>query len=131
MTDLGTDYLKAMIQKRLDKNPCPTMSAPTVTEDSSVEAEDFFGRKSKNKRPDAIQHLQHFLNYPVSESADEILQWPQLKDIFLELNTAMPSSAASERLFSAASQIFLPRRSRINDCNFQNQLICKVNSSFA
>ena len=49
--------------------------------------------------------------------------------MFLKLNTSMPLSVVSERLFSAASQIFLTHRSRINDSNFQNQLICEVNSS--
>jgi hypothetical protein len=125
-----------LIEKQIANNPCPATSdadeSNELTETSCPdESEDLFGRKSKKKSPDALQQLQHFLSYPVSEFANEILKWPQLKDIFLELNTAMPSSAASERLFSAASQIFLPRRSRINDCNFENQLICKVNSSFA
>jgi hypothetical protein len=122
-----------MIKKQIDSTSAPTV---TLTDDQNErscpdEFEDLFGRKSKQKGPDPMQQLQHFLSLPVSQSANEILQWPQLKDIFLELNTPMPSSAASERLFSAASQIFLPRRSRINDSNFENQLICKVNSSFA
>ena len=132
----GTDYLKSMLGKQIDSNSCPETSTPTVKDDQNEvscpdDFEDSFGRKPKQKTPDPMQQLNHFLGYPVSQSADEILQWPQLKDIFLELNTPMPSSAASERLISAAAQIFLPRRSRINDLNFQNQLICKVNSSFA
>ena len=135
----GTDYLKGMIQKQTDNSPCLETPAPVVTDDQNErscpeeleEEEDLFGRKAKKQSPDAMQWLQQFLSYPVSEFSNEILEWPKLKDIFLELNTAMPSSAASERFFSAASQIFLPRRSRINDCNFQKQLICKVNCSFA
>ena len=111
-------------------------STQTPTDDqngrnSSDDFEDLLGRKSKQKGPDPVQQLHHFLSYSTSQSADEILQWPHLKDIFVELNTPVPPSAASETLFSAASQIFLPRRSRINDSNFQNQLICKENSSFA
>lgn len=123
-----------MIQDQIDSNLSSSeTSGPSLTDDQNESScpddfEDLFGRKSKEKGPDPMQQLQRF---PVSQSADEILQWPQLKDIFLQLNTPMPSSAASEMLFSAASQIFLPRRSRINDSNFQNQLICKVNSSFA
>lgn len=143
---LGTNYLKNMAQKQIESNPCGsnprsqnTQNTTTATydqherrsHDDDDDAEDLFGRKPQKKTADAMQQLQHFLSLPVSECAAEILQWPELKDIFLELNTPMPSSAASERLFSAASQIFLPRRSRINDTNFQNQLICKVNSSFA
>ena len=128
-----------MIQKQIDSNSCPELhdtSTHTATDDqnegnSSDDFEDLFVRKSKQKGPDPVQQLHHFLSYPVSQSADEILQWPHLKDIFLVLNTPVPSSATSERLFSAASQIFLPCRNRINDSNFQNQLICKVNSSFA
>ena len=133
----GTNYLKSMIQDRIDSNLSSSeTSGPSLTDDqnernSPDDFEDLFGRKSKEKGPDSIQQLQRFLRFPVSQPADEILQWPQLKDIFLQLNTPMLLSAASERLFSAVSRIFLPRRSRINDSNFQNQLICKVNSSFA
>ena len=132
----GTNYLKSMIQDQIDSNMSfSETSGPSLTDDQnerscSDDFEDLFGRKSKEKGPDSMQQLQHLLSFPVSQSADEILQWSQLKDLFLQLNTPVPSHAASERLFSAASQIFLPHRSRINYSNIQNQLICKVNSSF-
>ena len=116
--------MKSTIQDQIDSNlSSPETSSPSLTDDRNERScpddfEDLFGRRYKEKGPDSMQQVQCFLSFPVSQSADENLQWPQLKDIFLQLNTPMPSSAASERQFSAASHIFLPPRSRINDSDF-------------
>ncbi|CAK6981098.1 uncharacterized protein LOC127500556 isoform X5 [Scomber scombrus] len=48
----------------------------------------------------------------------------------LKLNTALPASAACERLFSAAGLIFSPRRGQIDSHNFENQLLLKLNKDF-
>ena len=58
------------------------------------------------------------------------MAWPLLKDLFVKTNTALPASAACERLFSAAGRIFMPLRARIGDKTFENQLLLKLNKSF-
>jgi len=50
-----------------------------------------------------------------------------LKKPYLELNTAVPSSAHVERLFSAGGQLFEKRRGSIADKNFEMTLLLKFN----
>ena len=53
--------------------------------------------------------------------------FPALKQIFLKKNTAIPSSAAVERPFSAAKHIFTSNRTRLTDENVELLLPLKCN----
>lgn len=46
-----------------------------------------------------------------------------------EYNSALPSSAACERLFSAAGLIFVPKRSNLSDNNFDKLVFLKQNGT--
>ena len=49
----------------------------------------------------------------------------------IKLNTPLPASAACERLFSAAGRVFVPRRGRISDKHFEQQLLAYSNKNSA
>ncbi len=50
-----------------------------------------------------------------SDSMDMLHSFPAIKKLPIKVNTALPASAACERLFSCAGLLFTSKRSRI-DC---------------
>lgn len=56
--------------------------------------------------------------------------FPAIKDLFLRLNMALPASAACERLFRTASQVFTSSRTKAKSENLENQLLLKKNKAF-
>ena len=48
--------------------------------------------------------------------------------LFIRYNTALPSSAAAERLFSTAGNILRPKRSSLTASNFEQLVLLKGNS---
>ena len=56
--------------------------------------------------------------------------FPAVCKLSLKLNTALPASAACERLFSVAGLIFRPRRACIGSKNFENQLLLRLNKAY-
>ena len=49
------------------------------------------------------------------------------KERYREYNSALPSSAACERLFSTAGLIFVPKRTNLSDANFDRLVFLKQN----
>ena len=52
-----------------------------------------------------------------------------VKKVFRSSNTALPSSAAVERLFSLGGQILTPRRNRLGDEHFEMLVLMRANRS--
>jgi hypothetical protein len=50
-----------------------------------------------------------------------------VKKMFIRFNTAIPSSAAVERLFSIAGLIETSRRNRLSDAMFEKLTLIKLN----
>ncbi len=54
---------------------------------------------------------------------------PAIKQVFVRYNTAVPSSAPVERLFSVASLILTAKRNRLSDRMFEYLLLLKIHKN--
>ena len=52
---------------------------------------------------------------------------PALMNLFIKFNTAIPSSAAVERLFSTGKEILRARRCQLSDATFETLMFLKGN----
>jgi len=80
------------------------------------------------KKPDTSPRtlLEQYL-HSTSKDVYSIGVWSQLLELFLRLNTPLPSSAAVERLFSCAGLIMSHKRTKLTDKRFENLVFLKAN----
>lgn len=94
--------------------------------DADSQEDDFFSFGSEKQSKNANSEVDMFLSDP-SRDLLSIKKFPLIFKLFLQFNTSLPSSASVERLFSLGSQIYLPRRNRLSDNNFERQLLLRAN----
>nr|XP_023659429.1 uncharacterized protein LOC111839602 [Paramormyrops kingsleyae] len=94
----------------------------------SSDDDNFFSRPLSTKLQSPVE-LDGYLAC-ASDSMDLLHSFPAIKKLSMKLNTALPASAACERLFSCAGLLFTSKRSRIDSVNFENQLLLKLNKRF-
>lgn len=74
-----------------------------------------------------MNEVDLYLSEDIAESSIEIMKYTLLKKLYERYNTALPSSASVERLFSKGGQIFKPTRTRLTDNNFEALLFLCAN----
>ena len=60
------------------------------------------------------------------KSMEMLDRYPQVKALFLKFNTAIPTSAPVERLFSQAALILTVRRNRLSDTLLEIFILLKI-----
>ncbi|XP_060783091.1 uncharacterized protein LOC132890299 [Neoarius graeffei] len=118
---LGLDYIKSHLKDQAEENQAE--SSP------SSEEEDFFSSIKQTSSQENAKQLETYLGSP-GDTMDVLKSFPAICNLSLRLNTALPASAACERLFSVAGLIFRPKRARIDHKNFENQLLLRLNRAF-
>ena len=96
-----------------------------------TDEEDFFSsmKHAHSQETSTTKQLDTYLACTAG-GMDIFQSCPAVAKLSLKLNTALPASAACERLFSAAGLLFSPRRGRIHSQNLENQLLLKLNKDF-
>lgn len=85
-------------------------------------------RRTSNDDTLTFDVWKYLLQPTDDPNLDQIRINPILENLFRRYNTTLSSSAAIERIFSRALQIFTPRRNRISDENFEKALFVQQNS---
>ncbi|XP_067283542.1 uncharacterized protein [Pseudorasbora parva] len=119
---LGLDYIRSHLEGQAENH---------ISEEGSQssEEEDFFSSLKKTGPPETTQQLDAYLGCP-GDPVEVLKSFPAVCKLSLKLNTALPASAACERLFSVAGMIFRPRRACIGSKNFENQLLLRLNQAY-
>jgi len=97
---------------------------------NAKEADDFFCFYDTNVASNSVSaELDMYIN-DTSHDIDSLHRFPLVKKVFIAKNTALPSSAPVERLFSIGGQILTPRRNGLSDEHFEELLMLRANKHF-
>ena len=84
---------------------------------------DFFAlltakRQASSSAPNVDDELSKYLS-DRSHELESLHSYPHIRQLYIALNTGLPSSAAVERLFSLGGSVFSPLRSRLSADHFE------------
>ena len=96
-----------------------------IAESIDIESDQFFCFYDTSSATNSVSaELDMYLN-DTSHDINSLNKFPLVRKVFIEKNTALPSSAPVERLFSLGGQILTPRRNGLTDDHFEMLvLIC-------
>lgn len=120
---LAESYLKDLLKIR--------SNGSSPQSDSNLDDnDDFFVFKHQTVHNESAQdELYRFLNSK-STNIEMLNDYPKIKKFFIKYNTALPSSASVERLFSISSLVLTQRRNRLHDETMEHQLLLKLNKLY-
>ncbi|XP_045029271.1 uncharacterized protein LOC116923342 [Daphnia magna] len=127
-----------LLKKEVDRRTSASVDAHESSLDEASLSDGSPTRKRKRNRfldglrkkvTTEIGEVDRFFHETVPGSLKDLDRFPTIKQIFLEYNSALPSSAACERLFSTAGLIFVPKRSNLSDSNFDKLVFLKQNGT--
>ena len=95
-----------------------------ISEKSVSSTEDFLNFTStiNTSYPNEVDY---FLADP-DVSMEMLNRYPQIKSLFIKHNTAIPTSAPVERLFSQAALVLTVRRNRLSDSLLKILILLKI-----
>ena len=143
----------AAVTKRVDGGTQPAIpassSASQIQESilsprSTDENQDFFSTIAARRRQHAFQpestiwaeidrFLTHHEPYPTGKVLNvkmALAAFPTIRQMFVDLNTGLPASAAVERLFSLGGRVFTPLRARMTSHHFEMMMFLRLAKNF-
>jgi len=111
---------------------------------STDENQDFFSKIAARRRQHAFQpestisaeidrFLTHHEPYPTGKVLNvkmALAAFPTIRQMFVDLNTGLPASAAVERLFSLGGRVFTPLRTRMTSHHFEMMMFLRLSKNF-
>ena len=104
VSNQGLSYIKTHLPEH-DEG----LRSPGTTASSSDEDDDFFSNVKQTHSHEISKQLDGYLA-ATADGVNTLAPYPAVRNLSLKLNTALPASAACERLFSIAGLLFTPRR---------------------
>lgn len=96
----------------------------------SDDHDDFFIFEQKTVQNESEEEeLQRFLKSN-NCNIEMLNDYPKIKKLFIKYNTALPSSASVERMFSVGGSVLTPQRGHLNDDTMEQQILLKINKEF-
>jgi hypothetical protein len=86
----------------------------------------FYDKSEKNNED--TTELDMYLNDTASDTSG-LHRYPLVKNVFVGLNTTLPSSAQVERRFSLGGQILTPRQNGLSKDHFEMLLLLRANKT--
>lgn len=118
---LAASYLDDLLGIKSNEN------SPII--EQKYDAHDDFFTFHEMSNTSKEEELQTFLKSAKS-NVDMLNNYPKLKQMFIQTNTTLPSSASVERLFSVGGAVLVQQRAHLNDNSMEHQLLLKLNKQF-
>lgn len=119
----------ALVEKELTDGENEASSSGSEME--ARQEDDFFGalyETNPQKKTDGCKLVEEFLSGCVEKQLmmrNYYFPSPALRNLFIKYNTAIPSSAAVERLFSLGKDVLKPKRAGLSDNHFEMLVFLK------
>lgn len=88
-----------------------------------------FEQQNMSQNESEEEELQRFLKSKNS-NVQMLNDFPKIKKLFIKYNTALPSSASVERMFSVGGSVLTPQRGHLYDDIIEQQTLLKINKQF-
>lgn len=104
-------------------------SSPNLSEKLD-DCDDFFAFNQQTKEIESAQEeLYRFLKSN-NCNIGMLNDYTAIKKLFIKYNTALPSSASVERMFSVGGSVITPQRGHLHDDIIEYQILLKINKNF-
>ncbi|XP_011875029.1 PREDICTED: uncharacterized protein LOC105565991 [Vollenhovia emeryi] len=132
------NMFKTIISKEIHEKPETAVTHATKNTkkenkffifDSDSDSEMQSNRSSGFPQTKAELLMLHFFAEE-SQELEILNRYLEIKNVFIKYNTALPSSAPVERLFSYATMTDLPKSHKLSDQMFEKRVILKANLNY-